>query len=390
MNAATPMNELFPRMVEWRRHLHRHPELSFQEAQTKAYIVRQLEQLGVPVDGSIQSGYSVVAIIEGGQPGPTIALRADIDALPIEDEKSCEYRSTAEGVMHACGHDAHTATLLGVAAYLAERRSSLRGNVKLLFQAAEEVSPGGAKPLIEAGVLKEVDAVYGVHLWTPFPSGHIYTRPGPFMAAADEFQLTILGRGGHGGLPHQTTDSILIASHLVVNLQSIVSRNIDPTEAAVISVGAIKGGAAFNVIAERTSLLGTVRTFEAEVRDYTERRIQEVAEATCAMFGAQVRTEYKRGYPPVVNSPAEAARALEAAERVAGRERTGECGLIMAGEDFAYYLQERPGCFVFIGAGKSGSAPHHHPMFDIDENAMLTAALWFIEIVHSWLAPGQQ
>ncbi|KIL41154.1 peptidase M20 [Gordoniibacillus kamchatkensis] len=370
------LDELFPDIVGWRRYLHRNPELSFHEERTAAFVAEKLEAWGIEVRRGV-GGHGLVGTLRGGKPGRTAALRADMDALPIQDEKSCDYRSTVPGVMHACGHDAHTATLLGVAKALAEKRDRLQGNIVFLFQHAEEMNPGGAKSMIEAGALEGVDAAYGVHLWTPFPAGHVYCRPGPLMAAPDEFVLDIIGKGGHGGLPHQTVDSIVIGAELVGALQTVVSRNIDPIEPCVVSVGSFHAGTSFNVIAETCAMKGTVRSFDAGVRMEAKRRIEELVRHTCEMHGASYRLEYKLGYPPVVNHAADYDRFRRIGEALFGRERVHESPPIMAGEDFAYYLQKVPGCFMFVGAGNAAEGivhPHHHPRFDIDEQAMRTAA----------------
>jgi amidohydrolase len=370
------LDELFPDMVGWRRHLHRHPELSFQEERTAAFVAGKLEAWGIEVRRGV-GGHGLVAVLRGGRPGRTVALRADMDALPIQDEKSCEYKSAVPGVMHACGHDAHTATLLAVAKALRDVRERLQGNIVFLFQHAEEMNPGGAKSMIEAGALDGVDAVYGVHLWTPFPAGHVYCRPGPMMAAPDEFIVDITGKGGHGGLPHQTVDSIVVGAELVGGLQTVVSRSIDPTEPCVVSVGSFHAGSSFNVIAETCSMKGTVRSFDAGVRMEAKRRIEALVEHTCAMHGAAYRLDYRLGYPPVVNHEAEYERFRRVGMALFGPERVHESPLIMAGEDFAYYIQKVPGCFMFVGAGNEAEGivhPHHHPRFDIDERAMRTAA----------------
>ncbi|WP_166238154.1 M20 metallopeptidase family protein [Paenibacillus turpanensis] len=385
MTLSIGLDQWYPRMVEWRRHLHSNPELSYEEKETSAFIAKQLSDLGLEVATGV-GGHGITALLRGAEQGPTIAFRADIDALPIQDEKDCEYKSKVPGVMHACGHDAHTAALLGTAAHLCSVRDRLKGNVKFIFQPAEEVSPGGALGMIRDGALEGVDAIYGVHLWTPFPVGTIQTKAGPFMAAADEFQITVQGKGGHGGLPNQTVDSIVTASHLVVNLQTIVSRNVDPTDPCVISIGSIHGGSAFNVIAEKTALIGTVRSFTAETRDLAERRLKEVVKASCEMQGATAEFEYKRGYPPVVNPQRETELAMQVARQTVGESNVMESPFIMAGEDFAYYLQQVPGCFVFVGAGSEKHvAPHHHPLFDIDEKAMLLSAQWFTRMAEAYL-----
>jgi amidohydrolase len=372
---------IYPQVVEWRRHLHQYPELSFQEKRTPLFIADKLSRWGIDVRTGV-GGAGVVGRLKGTKPGPAVALRADMDALPIQDGKSCEYRSKVPGVMHACGHDGHTAALLGVARTLSEFRRDLAGEVVFLFQHAEEVSPGGAKAMIEDGALDGVDVIYGVHLWTPFPVGEVRTAPGPVMAAADEFVVEISGKGGHGGLPHQTIDSIVVGAHLVVNLQSIVSRQVNPLEPGVISVGMFQAGSGFNVIAERAVIKGTVRAFREETRLQLKERLETMAKTTCSMFGAEMKFDYRMGYPPVVNDPAETSRALQTAERLFG-ERAGKCEPLMAGEDFSYYLQRVPGCFLFVGAGNPRAGivyPHHHPCFDIDEQALDTAGRLLIEL----------
>ncbi|WP_438446731.1 M20 metallopeptidase family protein [Gorillibacterium sp. sgz5001074] len=370
------LKALHPEMVQWRRYLHRHPELSYQEQRTAAWVADKLEEFGIRVRRNA-GGHGVIGDLDSGSPGPRVALRADMDALPIQDEKGCEYSSSIPGVMHACGHDGHMAALLGAAKWLSANREVLKGSVRFIFQPAEEISPGGALPMIEAGALEGVDTIYGVHLWTPFPAGTVYTRGGALMAAADEFVLEIIGKGGHGGLPHETVDSIMVGSHLVVNLQSIVSRNVNPVEPGVISVGMFHAGTGFNVIADRTSISGTVRTFDPELRIQLQDRIGKVLADTCSMFGAEYDLDYKLGYPPVRNHDGEADRVLRVGRELFGADRVAESPLIMAGEDFAYYLEKVSGAFIFVGAGNPDqgiTAPHHHPKFDLDESALLTSA----------------
>jgi amidohydrolase len=387
MNIAEKLALIFPEIIQWRRFLHQYPELSYQEKKTAAFVAERLQHMGLQVQTDV-GGHGVIGILQGRQPGRTVALRADMDALPIQDEKTSDYASRVPGVMHACGHDAHTATLLGAAQILSEMTDSWAGSIKFIFQPAEEVSPGGALPMIDEGALDHVDAIYGVHLWAPFPVGKVYSREGPLMAAADEFTATIQGKGGHGGLPHNTIDSVLVGSQLVVNLQSIVSRNIDPTVPAVVSVGAIHAGSSFNVIAERCTLTGTVRAFDNAIRDQIKARLGVITQATCDAFGAGCEFEYKYGYPPVVNHKAEAERFFKVGAEIFGAENTETSPLIMAGEDFSYYLQNVPGCFMFVGAGNTEqeiTAPHHHPRFDIDEEAMRNAALLLIGMTLDYL-----
>lgn len=377
-----------PDMIEWRRHLHRNPELSYQESATAAFVAEKLRSWGLEVRESVGGGHGVIGILQGTADGPTVALRADMDALPIQDEKTAEYASQVPGVMHACGHDAHTAALLTVARTMSSHRDQVGGRVVFLFQPAEETTPGGALPMIEAGVLDGVDVIYGIHLWTPLETGAVSSRPGPFMAAADEFTLTVKGRGGHGGLPHETVDSVYVASQLVVNLQSIVSRSTDPTQPCVVSVGSFHSGTSFNVIAESAALKGTVRTFDSRIRLEVKDRFEEIVRQTCAMYGAEVQIDYRLGYPPVVNHAGEAQRFERAAAGVFGTEQARYSPLIMAGEDFAYYLERIPGCFMFVGAGNKERGivhPHHHPRFDIDEQAMVNAARLFLAVTEDYM-----
>lgn len=370
------LEAIYPDMVAWRRHLHRNPELSYQEERTAAFVAEKLVSWGLEVRTGV-GGHGVIGTVKGAKPGPAVALRADLDALPIQDAKECDYASAVPGVMHACGHDAHTAALLGLAKLFQEEKEELAGEVRFLFQPAEELSPGGAAPMILDGALEGIDAVYGVHLWTPFPSGTVYSRPGPIMAAADEFSIRIKGKGGHGALPHETVDSVVVGAHLVVNLQSIVSRFVDPLTPCVITTGSFHAGSGFNVIAESCKMSGTVRTFDTGLRDRVRERMARTVQDSSVMFGAAADFDYKQGYPPVVNPKEEVERFFRVAGEQFGSESVQECAPVMAGEDFAYYLQKVPGCFMFVGAGNRElgiEAPHHHPAFDIDEASMLQAA----------------
>ncbi|RAL25679.1 M20 metallopeptidase family protein [Thermoflavimicrobium daqui] len=381
------IEQLFPKMVQWRRYFHQYPELSYQEKNTSTYIATFLKELNLEVHTGI-GGYGVTGLLRGKEAGPVVALRADIDALPIQDEKKCEYRSQVPGIMHACGHDGHMATLMGAATILAEEVDRLKGQVLFIFQPAEEKPPGGAIQMIREGVLESVDVIYGMHLWTPFPLGMIGTRPDEIMSASDEFNITIRGRGGHGGIPHTAIDTVVIASHLVVNLQTIVSRQIDPLQAGVITVGMIKGGSTFNVIADTCTLTGTVRTFKPEIRKMLVERIEEVVKNTCQMYGADYQFEYVYGYPSVINHGDEAKRVMKVAKMIVNEQQVQTISPLMPGEDFAYYLQERPGAFYFVGAGnaeKQITYPHHHPLFDIDERAMKIGAELFVNLVWDYI-----
>ncbi|MBO2944953.1 amidohydrolase [Paenibacillus sp. F411] len=377
---------LFPRMVEWRRYLHRFPEVSYQEEKTAQFVASVLEALGYePRTG--MGGHGVMAVLKGGRPGRTIVLRADMDALPIQDEKECQYKSAVEGVMHACGHDGHTSMLLAAAAYFKSMEDQVRGEIRFLFQPAEEVCPGGALGMIEAGALKGADVIYGLHLWTPLPVGMASSAAGPLMAAADEFFIDMVGRGGHGGMPHVTADAVLAGATLVTQLQSIVSRSVDPLQPAVVTIGTIQGGSAQNVVADRCRITGTVRTFDEETRLLIRSRIERIAHAVADSSDTTAVIDYLIGYPAVINDELETQRFFKTAPQVFGGEQVLLTPPIMPAEDFAYYLQQIPGCFMFVGAGneaKGAVYPHHHPRFDFDEDAMLLGLKLLIQMTEAY------
>lgn len=380
------LEQLFPKMMNWRRHLHQYPELSFHERVTSSWIATQLSELGIEVQTGV-GGHGLIATIKGDQPGPVIALRADIDALPIQDEKKCEYASKVPNVMHACGHDAHTSTLLAIASYYSANRSAICGERRLLFQPAEEVTPGGAMPMIQDGALDGVDVIYGVHLWTPLAYGLVSSKPGAFMSAADEFVIDIVGRGGHGGLPHQAIDAIMIGSTLVQSVQSIVSRNVNPLHPAVVTIGSFQAGTTNNVIAERCRLKGTVRSFDEQTRMMIHDRLKSLVTHICQMHGAEFDYQMRIGYPPVVNDEEEAERFFKVGERLFGESAVVRSEAITVAEDFSYYLEKVPGCFMFVGAGNESCGAtyaHHHPKFDIDERAMQRAARLLIGMAEEY------
>lgn len=372
----TRIEELYPEMVELRRYFHQHPELSFQEVHTPKKIAQFLTELGIEVKTGV-GGRGVVGYIRGGKPGKTVALRADFDALPIQDEKDVPYKSTVDGVMHACGHDAHTSTLLYVAKVLSEHKEELAGTVVLIHQFAEEITPGGAISMIEDGCLDGVDAIFGTHLWSPMPVGTVGYNAGPFMAAADRFELKVIGKGGHGASPHETVDPIAIGTSIVQQLQQIISRRIDPLKPAVLTVASFHAGSAFNVIPSTASITGTVRTFDSDIQDEIIMQMERIISSACENAGATYEFNYEKGYPAVINHPEETALLVQSAVQVVGSEQTIQIAPSMGAEDFAYYLQKVPGTYFFTGAGnkeKGITYPHHHGRFDIDEQAMLIAA----------------
>ncbi|MBH0162400.1 MULTISPECIES: M20 family metallopeptidase [Fictibacillus] len=377
------MEQLFSRlanyqdeMVEIRRHLHQNPELSFEEVETPAFIASYHEKLGLDVRTGV-GGRGVVATLKGGKPGKTVALRADFDALPIQEENESPYKSKVPGVMHACGHDGHTASLLVLAKVLVELKNEVEGTIVFIHQHAEELAPGGAIAMIEDGCLDGVDVIYGTHLWATMPTGTIGYRTGPVMAAADSFTIKVQGKGGHGAQPHKTKDSIVIGAQLVSNLQQIVSRRVNPLDAAVVSVGAFEAKNAFNVIADTAKLTGTVRTFKEDVRVAIEQEIDRIAKGTCIASDASYEYVFKRGYPAVVNHKGDTEFIVDVARKVPGVMELEEIEPQMGGEDYSYYLERVPGTFFFTGALDEAWEevyPHHHPKFKINEDALLIAA----------------
>lgn len=370
------LESCFDEMVSLRRDFHQHPELSFQEVRTPKVIADYHRNLGLDVRTEV-GGRGVVSTLTGGKSGKTVALRADFDALPIHEETQVSYKSQNEGVMHACGHDAHTAELMVLAKVLVDYQEEIAGNIVFIHQFAEELTPGGAKPMIEDGCLDGVDAIFGTHLWSPFPVGTIGYATGPVMANADYFEIEVTGKGGHGGLPHETVDAITTSSRLVTDLQQIVSRNTDPLKSAVLTVGTLHAGHTFNIVAEKASMSGTVRTFDEDVRSTIEKRMEEIVYHTCKAAGAQGRLSYVKGYPAVVNHEKETKLLVEAAKDAVNEKEIFEMAPVMGGEDFAYYLQHVPGTFFFTGAGNEkleAIYPHHHPKFQVDEQAMFIAA----------------
>jgi amidohydrolase len=367
------VEEILPGVIADRRHLHEHPELGFEEVETSRFVAERLQSLGVE---DIRTGIAktgVTGLIRGSQgPGKTVLLRADMDALPILEENDVPYVSQHPGVMHACGHDGHTAMLLGVARLLSEQRDSFAGTVKLLFQPAEELPPGGAKPMIEAGVLNDppVDAVFGIHVDQDEPVGKISLAPGPVMAAADRFTILIKGKGGHGAKPQTSVDPIAIGAQIVTALQTLISREYDPVATGVVSVCAFLSGSAFNVIPDTAELRGTVRTFTPENRTMLSERIPELVKGIAAAMRAEAEVRYDFGYPATINDPAMTELVREVVTEVVGAENVIDAEPQMGAEDFSYFLRERPGSFFFIGSKNEERGltwGHHHPRFDIDE-----------------------
>ncbi len=377
------LESIYPEMVEIRRDLHMHPELSFQEKRTPEFIYNYLKNLNIDVKKNV-GGNGVLGFLKGGKPGKTIALRADFDALPIDDEKDVPYKSKIPGVMHACGHDIHTAALLGVAKVLSEVREEINGNVVFIHQHAEELSPGGAISMVEDGCLDGVDEVYGAHVEVNWPVGSIAVNEGYVQAASDAFHITINGKGGHGAEPHRSVDPIIIGCNLVVELQNIVSRHVDPLKPAVVTVGAFNSGNAPNVIPDKAYLKGTVRTYDKDVRIQIEKDLQLIAQKTGEKYNARIDVEYIKGYIALYNHPKETEFIRKLALEIVGEDNVSIKPPDMGGEDFAYYVDKVPGTFFWVGGGNpeiNAVYPHHHPKFDVDEKSMLNTGKVFISAI---------
>ena len=366
-----------------RRHFHRYPELSFKEFNTAETISEHLDELGISHKKGVGKT-GIVGEINFG-PGPTIALRADMDALPIQEENNLDYKSLNDGVMHACGHDGHMAILLGAANALSKNSKLKKGTVRFIFQPAEE-GLGGAKYMIEDGCLDKVDEIYGLHLWNYQLYGEVGIKDGPVMASADLFDIEVSGKGGHGATPQGTVDAIVVSSNLVTMLQTIVSRNTNPLESTVLSIGKIKGGHNFNIISDKVHMSGTTRAYTEENRKMIKQRMKEVIEGVSKSFGADIKLNYKDGYPPTVNHSSQVEKVLEAARSVVANGAKNPY-LSMGGEDFSYYLQNKPGCFFFVGSAPNEneilSTPHHCSHFNIDERALLIGASVYVNLIEN-------
>lgn len=384
------LNEEFDDIVKMRRYLHQHPELSFEETNTSRFIAQTLRSWGIEVRENV-GGNGVLGFINGSNPSKTIGIRADFDALPIQEENNHEYVSTKPGVMHACGHDGHTASLLGVAKVLQNNRHLLNGNIVLIHQHAEEKPPGGAKFMIEDGALNGVDYVFGAHLATELPVGTVATRKGAMMASVDHFKIKIIGRGGHGARPHESLDSITVGSQLVTHLQQLVSRRISPIEPAFVTVGKFHAGSAFNIIADTAEIEGTVRALNSDVRKKIELEIRSLLEGMKIADHVDYELDYLHGYPVLVNHDREAELiekiVREKFQDVTYKTNNQELGA----EDFAYFLEEKRGAYFKVGARNDDPAthyPHHHPKFNFDERALLLIGRVFLGIVDHYLIEG--
>ena len=373
-------------MIAFRRDLHSHPELPFEEVRTTKRIAEELAKIGIEYRLTEPTG--IIADIKGGKPGKTVALRADIDALPVQElNDSLEYKSTNQGKMHACGHDAHTAMLLTAAKALYEVRDELKGNIRLIFQPAEEIAQG-AKAMVKQGAVDNVDNVFGMHIWSTTPSGKISCNVGGTFASADLLVVKFKGRGGHGSMPEATVDAAIVASSVVMNLQAVVSRETSSLDSAVVTIGKMEVGTRFNVIAENAVLDGTVRCFDIETRTRIEAAIRRYAEHTAAMYGATAEVDYIYGTLPVINEERSALLAQSVISEAFGENALMAERPTPGGEDFSFYMENIPGCFALLGSGnpeKDTQWAHHHGCFNIDEDVMASGAELYAQYAWSYL-----
>lgn len=360
-------------VITWRRHLHKHPELSFQEEKTAQFVYDTLCALG-NLEVSRPTKTSVMARLIGSRPGKVVALRADMDALALQEENNFDFASQNAGVMHACGHDGHTAMLLGTATVLSQLEDQIQGEVRFLFQHAEEMPPGGSRELIKAGAMSGVDSILGLHVMSHIPTGKIGIVYGPAMASSDTFDATIQGRGGHASQPHFTVDPVAVGAQVVTNLQHIVSRSLDPLEKLVVSVTTFHSGTANNIIPDTATMQGSVRSFSKDVRQQAVEQIDKIFSGITAAHGASYTLDYHYGYDSVNNDTAITKIVEGTAEQLWGKQSVVEMTPLMGGEDFSFYLNEAPGCFVFIGTGNPAEGtvyPMHHPKFTINEPSLM-------------------
>ena len=385
MNIRSEIKDIEKNIIDWRRDFHQYPELGFDEHRTSKIIGEALKEMGLAPQMNVGKT-GVTADLTFGE-GPTIALRADMDALPMQETSGLDFSSKHDGVMHACGHDGHMAMLLGAAKVLTQNGDSFNGTVRFIFQPAEE-GAGGARYMIEDGCLDGVDEIYGIHVWNYQPVGEVGITDGPVLAAADMFEIKIKGIGGHGAAPQGTIDAVVVASHLVQALQTIVSRNTNPLESTVVTIGTINGGHNFNIIADEVTLSGTARAYTEENRNLIKTRMAEIIDGVAKTFEAEISFDYEDGYPPTINHTDPVNKVLKAAERVVG-EKAGMPYLSMGGEDFSYYLQKIPGCFFFVGSApndqKLFETPHHCSHFTMDERALLVGPSIYLNLVDDLL-----
>jgi len=378
-------------LIEIRRKIHMHPELGFEEVETSKLVSEWLERFGLQVKrGWAKTG--VVGLFQGRKPGKTAAIRADMDALPMEEANRVPYASQMKGKMHACGHDAHVAILLGVARFFSAIPDQVKGNIKWIFQPAEE-GGGGGRVMVEEGVLEnpKVDAIFGAHVFPFLPVGKVGVYEHEGLAAADQFTLKIIGKGGHAASPHVTKDPILTAGHLITQIHSIVSRNINPLDSGVITIGKVRGGTASNIIPDEVELLGTVRSLSPQVREELKSRIEQVIQGVVRSFGMECRLDYEYGYPVLINDPEMSKLVASACSKGIGKENVEVLKPSMGAEDFAYYLEKVPGSFFRLGCRNEEKGivhPYHSSLFDIDEEVLPFGVEMFVRIIDQYLGLG--
>ncbi len=386
MNIRTEVLSIEKEMIDIRRDIHQHPELGFNEIRTGKLIAEKLESYGLNVETGV-GRTGIVGTLKGNCAKPTIALRADMDALPIQETGEVEYKSVHDGVMHACGHDGHVAMLLGTAKLLSTIADRINGTVKFIFQPSEE-REGGARYMIEDGCLDGVDEIYGIHLWNYLPYGKLGGQPGPILAAADEFHIDIEGIGGHGAAPQGTVDAVLVGSQLVNALQTIVSRNTNPLESTVVTVGKFHAGSNFNIISATARLEGTARSYSEENRIMIKTRMKEIINGIEMATGAKITLNYIDGYPPTINHDSAFRTLKESALKITGADSLME-HKSMGGEDFSFYLQKIPGSFLFVGAAPEdaelGDIPHHSPFYNFNEKALSVGTSIFVQLIEDRL-----
>ena len=385
INIKPEIQAILRNIINWRRHIHTYPELGMDLPETAKFVAKKLTSWGIDVETEI--GISGVVGNLKGNSGPTIALRADMDALPIQETGDLSFKSVHDGVMHACGHDGHTAMLLGAAKILSQKREKLNGSVRFIFQPGEE-GHFGAKHMINDGCLRGVDEIYGIHLWNYQPYGEVGVKPGPILAAADKFTINIKGVGGHGAAPQGTVDAIVVGSHLIGAFQTIVSRNTNPIDSAVVTIGKFQSGNNFNIIADTAELIGTTRAYREEVRELVINKMGDIISGTEKMFGATIEMDYLKCYPPTVNSEDTYEKLISSARKIVGGNAK-EPYLSMGAEDFSYFANKIPGCFFFVGSSpldrEPMSVPHHCSHFDIDERALLVGSSIFVQLIEDLL-----
>jgi amidohydrolase len=377
------------KIVELRRDFHQHPELGLQEFDTAKKAERILKGLGIQTK-MLVNGTGVCGYLKGSKSGKTIALRADMDALPIQEETGVPYKSQKDGVMHACGHDAHTAMLLGAAMVLSEMKKELTGNVVFIFQPAEETG-GGAKAMMDERVLEGVDAIFAVHLYSSLPFGMLGYNPGPLLAAGDFFDVKITGKGGHGGLPHLAVDPIVTAANAINAIQTIVSREVDPVESGVVSICKIHAGDAYNVIPETATFGGTIRSHKPELRESLPKRMKEILDGVATAMRARCEFNLISKFPATINDERMTALAVNVAKEILGDDKLQLMKPLMGSEDFSFYLQQIPGTFVFLGVENKEKGiiyPQHHPKFDIDEDILPTGTAFHVSMALEYLKGG--